>query len=186
MAEDKQDKLARQIPGSSELSIRLSELPPLEQVLARVQIRWPFPEMGELERQDWREVLKDMDLADVMAALQRLMEDPPKQSLGDGTVQQWRGRPTVVDVTQTIQILQEERAAEWRRKDGERQLAELRELQKRKDAGEKFYGIADVLAAAKPSEALKPMPNVKTQWPDFDPDRNRAKLEQQKKDLGIP
>lgn len=51
-------------------------------------------------------------------------------------------------------------------------LNEMRELERRQAAGEKFYGFADVLRGVKErgvKPEVKPMPNVKTVWPDFDP-----------------
>lgn len=65
-------------------------------------------------------------------------------------------------------------------------LDELQELKEREASGEKFYGWADVLNAAKDkgiNPDLKPMPNVRTVFPDIDPDKNREKLEKQRKEL---
>lgn len=133
----------------------------------------------------WRDTLKDFSFQEFDAAMKSLVKNPPRYELEDGSVQVWRGMPKLPDVIQVMLEAQEQRAAEYRRQEGERLAAEMRDLERRRRAGEHFYGLADVLKSVKPVEVLKPMPNIRTLWPDIDPDRNRAKLEQQKRDLGI-
>lgn len=186
---DNQDKLAKRMLESNEsLSVRRDspvQLNPLEQLIAKVQVRWPFPEMGDLEYVDWRETLNLYPLNDIQQALDRLMRQPPRRELHDGTVSEYRGRPTLVDVTRTIDIMREERAQEFHRKQAEAHKKEMAELQRRKNAGEKFYGFADVLAAANISEAkqaVKETPQA-PEFKDIDLTKNAAKLEQQKREL---
>lgn len=110
------------------------------------------------------------------------MRMPPKR---DGV--EYRGRPSLVDVTRTIDILREERSAERMRNEGRRITAEMNALQKRKDEGEEFFGLADVFRAAKIDDlktVVKPMPEVKTVWPEIDPTgANAEKLRRQKEAL---
>lgn len=108
-------------------------------------------------------------------------------------MREYRGRPTLVDVTRTIDILREEKAAEYRRNEGRRITEEMRELQKRKDSGEEFFGWGDVLKAGQNlarkrdrNGAMVPgktMPVGKKEFADIDTERNRATLEQQAKKL---
>lgn len=62
-------------------------------------------------------------------------------------------------------------------------LSELRELEKQKAAGVKFFSLADVLKTAPEKAVVKPMPTVKTIWPDIDPNKNAEKLRQQAEEL---
>jgi len=187
---DKHDQLARRMLENNELSTAQSsiELSPLEQLIARVTVRWPFPEMGGLEYADWMEVLKSFHLSEIQQALYRLMRQPPKRELPDGSITEYRGRPTLVDVTRTIDILREERCQQIRAEQARQHAEQMRELeQRRKEHPEQFFGLADVLKAAKISDAkqiAKGMPSAKPEFPDIDPEANRAKLEQQKRELG--
>lgn len=188
---DKRDQLARRMLESKEsLSVRRNspaiELTPLENLLGRVQVRWPYPEMGDMEYQDWLETLEQQPLESVAAALDRLMRCPPKRELPDGSIQEYTGRPNLVDVLRMIERMADERAQEAHRQSNEEHMREMRELRRRKDAGEQFFGIADVLNAANVTEAkqaVKPMPDVRKAFPDIDSEPNRKKLEQQKKEL---
>lgn len=68
-------------------------------------------------------------------------------------------------------------------------LAEMAELKKREAAGERFYGEADLAKAVRDvlekrtMDKPKTMPNVKTVWPDFDPNKNKATLDAQAAEL---
>lgn len=184
------DKLARRMTESSALSTGragLAELTQLEKLIARVQIRWPHPEMGDLEYLDWRESLKSSPLEKIQAALDRLMTEPPKQRQGDGSVTEYRGRPSLVDVLRTMDILAEERALETRKQRERTEREEMRKLEaRRQEHPEEFFGLADVLRAANVTDAsmaAKPMPNVRTVFPDIDENKNREKLERQKEFL---
>lgn len=115
------------------------------------------------------------------------MLEPPKQRQGDGSVTEYRGRPSLVDVLRTMEILSEEGAIEARKQREQTERAEMKQLeQRRRDHPEEFFGLADVLkAAAEKGITAEPksMPSVRTVWPDFDPDRNAATLERQKREL---
>lgn len=182
---DKHEELARRTIENDELSrthTSLPELSPLDQLIAKARIRWPFPEMGKLEYVDWRETLNLYPLKEIQWSLDYLMRNPPKR--GD---EEYRGRPSLVDVTRTIDILREERASERMRNEGKRITAEMNALQKRKDEGEEFFGLADVFRAANIEDlktVVKPMPEVKTVWPEIDPTgANAEKLRRQKEAL---
>lgn len=183
------DQLAKRMLKSDELSRTHSaiELQPLEQLIARVQVRWPFPEMGQLEYADWMESLKLCPLEKIQAALNRLMDEPPKIERSDGVLQEYRGRPSLVDVLRTMEILDDERAAEFRKKQAEADRQKWREMERRRaEHPEEFFGLADVLKAAnvtKADQIAQPMPQVRTIWPDIDPDRNKATLDKQKQEL---
>ena len=137
----------------------LGDLPPLEQVLARVQIRWPFPRMEELEYQDWVETLAGCPIPKILAALDRLMKQPPVHN-----GEEYRGRPGLVDVTRTMDILREEEQARIKLVTEENRRLEQRELEeRRRQHPEEFFGWHDVLKAAaemvpKSQEPLKAMP----------------------------
>jgi hypothetical protein len=106
------------------------------------------------------------------------MLQPPKTEQGE-----YRGRPTLIDVLRTMDILQEERAAEFRKEQAEQSRQEWRRLEKRRqEHPEEFFGLADVLQAANiasADQAAKPMPAVRTIFPDIDPNKNAEKLRQQ-------
>jgi len=126
--QQKQDQLAKRKPESGELSTALSSLPQLDQVLTRVQVRWPFPEMGDLEYQDWKETLAKYPIPEILAALNRLMDEPPIH--GD---EEYRGRPSLVDVTRTIAIMRGEARTEQREKQKAAKDEEFRQLAKRRE-----------------------------------------------------
>lgn len=94
--------------------------------------------MGELERQDWREVLAPYKIEEVLGALTRIMQ----------TKREYNGRPGVVEVVQAIDTIREESAAKYKRRESERLQAEMRDLKKqREEHPELFIGIADVFMA---------------------------------------
>lgn len=70
---------------------------------------------------------------------------------------------------------------------GNETLDEMRKLKAQEAKGEKFYGKADLAAeflkAVEKTAEKKAMPNVKTVWPDIDPDKNKAKLDAQAAEL---
>jgi hypothetical protein len=111
------------------------------------------------------------------------MLEPPKRELSDGSISEYRGRPTLIDVLRTMDILQEESAAKWREQEAERNREEWRKMENLRDEHpEEFFGLADVLKAANltdAKQATKPMPNVRTVWPDIDPNKNAEKLREQ-------
>jgi len=188
---DEHNQLAKRMLGSKEsLSVRRDsqvQLNPLEELITKVQFRWPFPEMGDLEYVDWRETLSLYPLNEVQQALDRIMRQPPKRDLPDGSITEYRGRPTLVDVTRTIDILREERSQEYRKRESAKEAEEMRKLeQRRREHPEEFFGLADVLKAANLTEAkqgAKAMPEAKAQFADINPDANAAKLEQQRREL---
>lgn len=115
------------------------------------------------------------------------MTEPPKQRQGDGSVTEYRGRPSLVDVLRTMDILAEERALETRKQRERAEREEMRQLEaRRQEHPEEFFSLADVLRAANVTDAAmaaKPMPNVRTIFPDIDENKNREKLERQKEFL---
>ena len=174
------DQLATRLLESNALSKERSsiELTPLEKLIARVQVRWPHPEMGDLEYLDWKESLRSCPLEKIQAALDRIATVPPKTEHGE-----YRGRPTLIDVLRTMDILAEEGAAEFRRQQAETSRRDWRRMEKRRqEHPEEFFGLADVLKAANVvsvDQAAKPMPAVRTIFPDIDPGKNAEKLKQQ-------
>lgn len=67
-------------------------------------------------------------------------------------------------------------------------LKEMAELKKRRDEHpEEFIGLEALVQIAKNLnvnlQTAKPMPNVKTVWPDIDPNKNKAKLDAQAAEL---
>lgn len=104
------------------------------------------------------------------------MRNPPKSEQGE-----YRGRPTVVDVLRTMDILAEERAGKWRMEQAEKERQEQGKLeQRRAKHPEEFIGMKELQEIAQTLQrADKPMPNVKTVWPDIDPNKNAEKLRQQ-------
>lgn len=139
-----------------------------------------------MEYADWMESLKLLPLGKIHNALNRLMSNPPKRELSDGSISEYRGRPTLVDVMRTIEIMDEESAAEFRKQQAQREREEYARLeQRRKEHPEEFFGLADVLKAAKITDAkevAKPMPNVRAVFPDINPQRNEAELERKKRE----
>lgn len=142
----------------------------------------------------WRETLKDYSYQEFNQAMTHLISNPPKYELEDGSIQVWRGMPKLPDVVDVMLDLREKAVQEARKRESDRQSREFAELEKRRAAHpEEFMGWGDFvkrvteeqpeLAAKAGLPKPKPMPNVKTVWPDIDPDRNRAKLEKQKQDL---
>lgn len=184
---DKHDDLARRMIGKDELSRTHSSLPelsPLDQLIAKARVRWPFPEMGKLEYLDWRETLNLYPLNEIQGALNYIMQNPQKR---DG--EEYRGRPSLVDVTRTIAIIREDRASERMRNEGKRITDEMRKLQADRDAHpEKYFGVYDLAKAVNElgeKKVMKPMPEVKTVWPDFDPmsDAKQDELKRKAKEV---
>lgn len=123
----------------------------------------------------WIHGLSNFPLKEVRGAVDALILDPP-----DG----WTGMPKLPDVIRQIHANREIEAQKRQRDEGEKMLAELRELEKRRDGGEKFYGLVDLAKEAVNLTTIeKPMPTVKTVWPDIDPNKNAAKLKQQAAEL---
>jgi len=189
---DEHNQLAKRMLESSEsLSVQQDsqslELSPLEKLVTKAQVRWPFPEMGDLEMADWLETLNFYPLNEIAQALDRLMRQPPKRDLPDGSITEYRGRPTLVDVTRTIDILREERSQEYRKRESAKEAEEMWKLeQRRREHPEEFFGLADVLKAANLTEAkqgAKAMPEAKAQFADINPEANAEKLEQQRREL---
>lgn len=116
------------------------ECEPLALLIARARTRWPYPEMSDLERADWMETLNLYPLTEVAEALNEIMLHPPADHEGN----EYRGRPSLVDVTRTIQIARENKAIKAQQAKGDLTLAEMAELKKRRDAGEEFFGEADL------------------------------------------
>lgn len=167
---DDQGKLARRQNGNSE---SLPELSPLEQLLVQLQLRYRT-EMGPLERSDWLNTLNPYSIEEVLAAANELTLNPPDD---------WTGLPKLPDLLRVIHRTRDAAAEERRRKEGDRLLAELRDLERRKAAGEEFFTLADVLKHAPKNAAAKAMPSAKPEFPDINPEANKAKLEQQKREL---
>lgn len=122
----------------------------------------------------WIHGLNCFPLAEVRAAVDALILNPP-----DG----WTGMPKLPDVIRQIAENREYQAEQLRLAKGEETLRELRDLEKRKEAGEKFYGLADLANEPLMAKASKPMPTVRTVWPDIDPNKNADKLRQQAETL---
>lgn len=128
----------------------------------------------------WRESLKEFSVQEFDAAVTEMVKHPPRYELDDGTIQVWRGMPKLPDVIQTMLVLREQRAAEYRRQEAAIEAAKMRELGRLREAHpEKFFGWADFLKEWR-EKLGNAMPKA-----EIDLDKNRAKLEQQKKDLGI-
>jgi hypothetical protein len=87
--------------------------------------------------------------------------------------------PKLPDVIRQIAENREYQAEQSRLAKGTETLRELKELEKRKADGERFYGLADLAKEPLMQKAARPMPTVRTVWPDIDPDRNAEKLRQQ-------
>lgn len=94
--------------------------------------------------------------------MNHLMKNPPKQVLPDGTIQEWRGMPGLIDVTQTIAVMREERAFNHRLQEGERVASEMRRLeQRRKEHPEEFITWREVCErAAKENPKIAALMNM--------------------------
>ncbi len=96
------------------------------------------------------ESLKSFPLDKIQAALDRLMHEPPKRELTDGTISEYRGRPTLVDVLRTIEIMDEAAAQAAAAKAREEERRKERELGKRREEHpEEFLGVADFFTQLK-------------------------------------
>lgn len=129
------------------------------------------------ELEMWRETLKDFSVQEFEKSIMDLVHHPPKYQLEDGSIQVWRGMPKLSDVVQVMLDLRDKAIHAARQRSSEKLREEFIQLERRrKEHPEEFFGLADVLkaVAAKgmPLEA-KTMPNVRTVWPDIDPDKNR-------------
>lgn len=118
----------------------------------------------------WIHGLNCFLLAEVREAVDALILNPP-----DG----WTGMPKLPDVIRQIAENREYKAEQSRMAKGAETLRELRDLEARKNAGEKFYGLADLAKEPLISKAAKPMPTVQTEWPEIDLDKNAETLRQQ-------
>ncbi len=127
-------------------------------------------ELAEAEIEMWIHGLSCFPLAEVRAAVDALILNPPEG---------WTGMPKLPDVIRQIAENREYQAEQSRLAKGAEVLEEMRELEKQKAAGVRFYGLADLAKEPLMAKAVKPMPTVRTVWPDIDPDRNAAKLRQQ-------
>lgn len=87
--------------------------------------------------------------------------------------------PKLPDVIRQIAENREYRAEQSRLAKGQETLRELKDLEARRDAGKKFYGLADLAKEPLMQKAEKPMPKVRTVWPDIDPEKNVETLRQQ-------
>jgi hypothetical protein len=114
-----------------------------------------------------------------------LISNPPKYELEDGTIQVWRGMPKLPDVVDVMLNLREEAVQDARKRESDRQTKEFAELEKRRAAHpEEFIGMKELAEIAnKLQVGVKRMPNVRTVWPDIDPDRNAETLRQQAETL---
>lgn len=135
----------------------------------------------------WRETLKDYSYQEFNQAMTHLISNPPKYELEDGSIQVWRGMPKLPDVVDVMLDLREKAVQDAQQRERDERAAEFKRLeQRRKDHPEEFFGWADVLKAANltdAKQAAKPMHNVKTIWPDIDPNKNAEKLRQQAEKL---
>lgn len=122
----------------------------------------------------WIHGLNCFPLAEVREAVDALILNPP-----DG----WTGMPKLPDVIRQIAENREYKAEQARLAKGAEVLEEMRDLERRKKAGEKFYGLADLAKEPLMAKAAKPMPTVRTVWPDIDPEKNAEKLRQQAEKL---
>lgn len=123
----------------------------------------------------WIHGLNSFPLAEVQAAVDALILNPPEG---------WSGMPKLPDVIRQIHANREYRAEQARLKQGEEVLKEMRELEKRRDAGEKFYGLSDLAKELPSLGQVKAMPEPKTkECPDLDLDKNAEKLQRQKEQL---
>lgn len=139
------DKLVPQQHANSESeSAQIVSLPLF---LEALQQRYRT-EMGDAEYLDWLQTLKSYPLPEVIEAANELTLNPPEG---------WTGLPKLPDMLRAIHRKRESNAEERRRDEGRIVLENLAEWQRRKDAGEKFYTLADVLNAL-PEKGLKRMP----------------------------
>lgn len=100
-------------------------------------------EISDGEAELWMEMLSPYGFEEIKAAAMDLMRHPPVQRLDDGTTQKWTGMPKVQDL---IAAIEEEQQRQAQLKRQQEQSREMAELQKRREAGEEFFGIADVFA----------------------------------------
>lgn len=118
------------------------------------------------------------------------MSAPPKRDLSDGSISEYRGRPSLVDLLRTMDILAEERATKLRKDREQREAEERRELeQRRREHPEEFFGLADVLKAVDIPDAklaAKPMPDVPKQRDSdilSDPERAEKRRQDMLRDM---
>ena len=161
------------VPQPENNGLEKEQLKSLAQFLEALQQRYRT-EMGDAEYLGWLQTLKAYKLPEVIAAANELTLNPPDD---------WTGLPKLPDLLRVIHRTREAAAEEGRRKEGERLLAELRDLERRKAAGEEFFTLADVLKHAPKNAAAKRMPAVTPEFPDINPEANAAKLEQQRREL---
>jgi len=133
----------------------------------------------------WAETLKDYSFQEFDRAMKHLVANPPKYELEDGTIQVWRGMPKLPDVIDVMLDLREQAVQEARKRESERESREFAELEKRRaEHPEEFIGMKELAEiAAKLQGGAKRIPNVKTVWPDIDPEKNAAKLKKQAEEI---
>lgn len=135
----------------------------------------------------WRETLKDYSVQEFEAAFADLVRHPPKYELEDGSIQVWRGMPKLPDVVNVMLDLRDKAVQDARRREKLRRDQESAEAEKRRaEHPEEFIGMKELQEISQKLFATKqaqPMPNVRTVWPDFDPEKNREKLRQQAEKL---
>jgi hypothetical protein len=129
----------------------------------------------------WRETLKDYSVAEFAAAMSDLISNPPKYELEDGTIQVWRGMPKLPDVVNVMLDLREKSAAEYRRKESERDREEMAVLEKRRaEHPEEFIGMKELAEIAQKLQGgVKRMPEQKREYADLDFDKNAETLRRQ-------
>lgn len=81
----------------------------------------------------WRETLKDYSVQEFEAAMRELVTNPPRYELEDGSIQVWRGMPKLPDVVNVMLDTRERIAAEYRRRESERERQRMAELAKRRE-----------------------------------------------------
>lgn len=123
--------------------------------------------MEQPEIQNWLESLRNYKPEEFLRAAERLRDNPPEG---------WSGMPNQATYIRTMKELRAEDFAEAERQTSQKFQEEMRDLQRRKDAGEKFYGWADllqwgkenlgidVLEKTKMPEAPKPEPITEDDW----------------------
>jgi len=103
-------------------------------------------EISDGEAELWMEMLVSYSFEEIKAAATDLMRNPPKQQLENGEIQAWTGMPKLPDLMQAIEEKRQERRRQADLKRQAEQSREMDDLRKRREAGEEFFGIADVIA----------------------------------------
>jgi len=104
----------------------------------------------------WRETLKGYSYQEFERAMNRLVSNPPKYELDDGTIQVWRGMPKLPDVIDVMLNFREKDAQAARDRESEKRAAEFRELEnRRQEHPEEFFGMADLAKEIRNNAKLK-------------------------------